>query len=240
MTADEVLLDGLATSGLALGAVGRGELETAVPSCPGWTVAELIRHTGTVHRWADKRLRTSLGQEPRPRVDPPHGAALLDWFDEGVEAVLATLANSDLDGPCDTWAGERTRRWWLRRLAHETTIHAWDATVSLGTPFRADGELAADGIDELFEVFLARVAPAGRESLTGTVHVHASDVPGEWLVTLDPEGASVRREHAKGDVALRGPAWSLLLVLWRRRPPADVEVFGDEDLAVGLVDALRV
>jgi hypothetical protein len=30
-----------------------GNLDTPVPSCPGWTVADLVAHTGAVHRiWA--------------------------------------------------------------------------------------------------------------------------------------------------------------------------------------------
>ena len=35
------------------------------------------------------------------------------------------------------------------------------------------------------------------------------------------------REHAKGDVALRGPASDLFLVLLGRAAPEAVEVFGD-------------
>jgi hypothetical protein len=37
----------------------------------------------------------------------------------------------------------------------------------------------------------------------------------------------VRREHAKADVAARGPAADLLLVCWRRRPVDTVDVVGD-------------
>ena len=39
---------------------------TPVPSCPEWTVADLVKHTGTVHRWAGRMLR-DLASE---RVDP--------------------------------------------------------------------------------------------------------------------------------------------------------------------------
>ena len=31
--------------------------ELAVPSCPGWNVADLALHLGTVHRWADQLVR---------------------------------------------------------------------------------------------------------------------------------------------------------------------------------------
>jgi hypothetical protein len=41
---------------------------------------------------------------------------------------------------------------------------------------------------------------------------------------------TVRREHARGDVAVRASASDLLLLLWRRIQPAAVEVLGDEGL----------
>ena len=42
-------------------------------------------------------------------------------------------------------------------------------------------------------------------------------------------GITVEPGHGKGDVAVRGPASDLLLVLMRRLPPGDpaVEVLGD-------------
>ena len=56
------------------------------------------------------------------------------------------------------------------------------------------------------------------------------DLPaGELTVRSTPSGITVQHGHAKGDVALRGPAVRLLLVLVRRLPPDDpsIEVLGD-------------
>ena len=53
-------------------------------------------------------------------------------------------------------------------------------------------------------------------------HVHAADVPdgtGEWLVSHDPAGITVRRVYEKGALALRGGSSDLLVLL--RRLPAD-------------------
>ncbi|MEU9007352.1 maleylpyruvate isomerase N-terminal domain-containing protein, partial [Streptomyces sp. NPDC048551] len=33
-------------------AAGRAGTEAPVPTCPGWRVSDLLRHTGAVHRWA--------------------------------------------------------------------------------------------------------------------------------------------------------------------------------------------
>jgi hypothetical protein len=69
-----------------------------------------------------------------------------------------------------------------------------------------------------------------------TVHLHATDAPAEWLLTLGP-GASceVQRGHAKGDLAVRGPIDALWLWATGRvstaTPTAGIEMFGDTSLA---------
>ena len=52
-------------------------------------------------------------------------------------------------------------------------------------------------------------------------------------VIAAPDGELVvERGHAKGDVAVRGPASTLYLMLWRRVPPnhPDLARFGDDTL----------
>jgi predicted lipid carrier protein YhbT len=75
---------------------------------------------------------------------------------------------------------------------------------------------------------MLHTAPAGP-----SIHVHCTDTEGEWLVQLPADGERVvTREHAKADVALRGPAEGLLLMLWGRldSAAADLEVIGDTDV----------
>src|ERR1700728_2339939 len=45
------LLASLASEGAALADAADGHLERPVPSCPEWDVAQLVIHTGGVHRW---------------------------------------------------------------------------------------------------------------------------------------------------------------------------------------------
>jgi uncharacterized protein (TIGR03083 family) len=120
---------------------------------------------------------------------------------------------------------------WLRRMAQETTMHRIDAEQATGVAGPVDAALAVDGIDELFDLFLPR-RHAGKATGDGeTAHVHATDAEGEWLLRLTGDGIAVERGHAKGDVAVRGPAGDLLLWLWGRRPVDGLEVFGDAGLA---------
>jgi hypothetical protein len=91
--------------------------------------------------------------------------------------------------------------------------------------------VAVDGVDELLAELGPLVFDAGAFGETGrTIHVHATDATGEWLVTIGADGYTVDREHAKGDVAARGPAAELLASLWGRRPLSALDTFGDADL----------
>jgi hypothetical protein len=123
-------------------------------------------------------------------------------------------------------------------MAFETAVHAWDGRGATGSarPFSAD--LAADGIDEHLGnlPFVLGDAAAG---LDATLHAHCTDVPGEWLVRRGPDGLAVSREHTRADVALRGPASDLFLVVLGRAPLERVEVLGDPTAVAAWRDLLH-
>jgi hypothetical protein len=83
-----------------------------------------------------------------------------------------------------------------------------------------------------------RVAPWKREDLRAlegagqTLHLHATDADGEWMITLDPDGYTWEHGHGKGTVAVRGRAADLLLLLYGRTAPTEdtFQVFGDTAL----------
>ena len=64
-----------------------------------------------------------------------------------------------------------------------------------------------------------------------TVHLHCTDTPRTRVASGSsrsrPTARRSTREHAKGDVAARGTASDLLLFLWGRVDPTQLEVFGD-------------
>jgi uncharacterized protein (TIGR03083 family) len=229
--------DGL---GLATAAEAAG-LDRPVPSCPGWTVADLVWHTGeVVWFWADDVEHRR--RDPTDYLEPerPADADLLAWYRAAVDRAVQVLGAADPAEEVWSWApGGGSVGWVQRRMAHEAAVHRWDAEHAAGTGWSPDAELAADGVDEFLDHFTGRTvedaAPVG-----GTVHLHCTDVEGEWLVEeTDPRGPlAFRREHAKGDVAVRAPAAGLLLLLWGRRRLDELEgaeVFGDADVAERLV-----
>ena len=226
-------LRALRREGDALAAAAeRSGLTASVEPCPGWTVADLLWHTGEVHHsWrtvAADRPSEMPAYEPPPR---PPDDQLLDWYRGEIDALEAVLRDADPSAPCWTWTSQHDVAWIQRRMAQETAVHRWDAEAAAGDPQPIDTSLAIDGIDEFLQFFRG-----AETSLDGTVHLHATDAEGEWLVRLAGGQVAVEQGHAKGDAAIRGAASDLLLVLWRRRSLDALEVFGDAALAQAFVD----
>lgn len=207
-----------------------GSFDEIVPSCPEWKLRDLLHHLGSHHRWVAGNLDVPPdGEMFPPRAQAPDDGAVADWLESGADALAAKLAAKDPATPCWTWVPfDRSVGFWARRTAHETAMHRWDAQNAAGTVDPIEADLAVDGIDEylgLLPAFRGRSFPDA-----GSVHLHSTDAPGEWLVRFDGEGMHVTREHAKGDVALRGPASDLLLVFFGRKPSDAVDMFGDASL----------
>jgi uncharacterized protein (TIGR03083 family) len=219
---------------LADGAVAAG-LDARVPSCPEWDTADLLEHIGTVHRWAAMSAQREPGgafrssREAGIEVPPPD--ARVAWVREGASLLADTLASLDPETPAWTFLPPHNVGFWRRRQAHETTMHRVDAQLAAGSmPNPIDAAFAADGIDEL--LWLLPQRPRA-EPITGageTIHLHCTDVEGEWLIRLGADGLEVTREHAKGDVAVRGTASALLCWTMGRGPEDVLEVFGDATL----------
>ena len=104
-----------------------------------------------------------------------------------------------------------------------------------GTAASIDAEAAADSVDEILAITLPWGVRADKP-LAGTVHLHCTDVDGEWFIAADGQ---VDRTHAKGDVAIRGTASDLLLGLYTRVPLEELDVIGDAALARELLDRIN-
>jgi uncharacterized protein (TIGR03083 family) len=119
-----------------------------------------------------------------------------------------------------------------RRLLHETLVHRWDLENAVGNKMPTDAAVASDCIDEFLVSFVV-----GRKSdnhlPAGSVHLHCTDTEGEWLLQFSDQGIELTREHAKGDVAIRGKAEDLARLLWRRMHlnAGAFEVFGNVEVA---------
>jgi uncharacterized protein (TIGR03083 family) len=217
-----------------LTSTGAADLDRRVPTCPGWTLEQLVGHLGRVHRRATSYLTEGAPTEIEPA---PAGPAVVDWTRAGTAGLLAALdARTGSDEPVASWGGTRPAGFWHRRMAIETVLHRCDAQSAAGGITPVDTALAVDAVDELFDVVLPFRPPTGLGAAGETIHLHATDPDleahggGEWLLTLSGDEVAVERRHAKGDVAVRGAASDLLLVLYGRVDPGRCDVFGDAAL----------
>jgi len=242
----EIFYAEIASSTAALAVlVDSEDPQLPIPSCPEWTLRQLATHVGRAHRWAGQIVATRSAEMiafrsvPDGRM-PDDPAARGHWLTSGAAGLVDVLREAGQDRVW-TFDGLGPASFWARRMAHETLVHCADAQLAAGEQVAMPAELAADAIDEWLTVISAPLTGqpdprAGALPQGRTLHVHATDSElgqaGEWLVMHTPDGVSVRAGHDRGDVAVTGPAASLLLVLLRRQPSDDpsVRVFGDQQL----------
>src|SRR5260221_2969236 len=105
-------------------------LEAPVPTCPGWTVADLLEHVGRVHRWAlvNAVRRPDEGQLPFAALEAaPPPEARFEWVRAGVAPLVAVLEARAPDTPTWTFLPPKTAAFWPRRQGNEVTLHRIDA-----------------------------------------------------------------------------------------------------------------
>lgn len=214
--------------------IATDQLDLDLAHLDGWTVRSVVGHTGWVLRFAAESL-TSTPENPPSRAavpEPPPGDDVISWFSESWKLADAALQALSGDETRPTFTGPQPASWWLRRLAIEVAVHRWDAESAWMDPTPIDGPLAVDGVDEILDVFAPQRMQFSTLNGAGeTVHLHSTDESdGEWFMTYRPESVEWERSHTKGDVAARGTASDLLLLLWGRVPPSKLEIIGDGSL----------
>lgn len=193
--------------------VAESDPTAAVPSCPGWTVADLVDHLGGVHQWARHAVVAgSPDGEPVPAPTDQDAPGLAQWYAGHARDLVATLAAAGDDGPAWIFGdGPATAGWWVRRQSHETLMHTRDllGAGAREAAWELDPALAWDGVDEVASMFYPRQVRLGRtEPLSGTLRLIATD--------LEADGIDL----GAGDpvVEVEAPAADVLLMLWGRAP----------------------
>ncbi|WP_033825106.1 maleylpyruvate isomerase family mycothiol-dependent enzyme [Kitasatospora sp. MBT63] len=223
-------------------AVRDADPATPVPTCPGWTLADLVRHAGSVQRWFAVLLRQRVQQPPTSReVDlrlPEAASGYPDWLLDSAAEAADAFAAGDPDEPMWAWGADQHARFWVRRMLFETLVHRVDAELALGLPATVDHDLAVDGVDEfLVNLPFAAVFAPGTAQLRGadrTIRFGCTDGGDEWLVRLRPDGFGVDPDGAgaTADATVLGTAADLLLLLYGRldRTAGGFELAGDQEL----------
>lgn len=216
-------------------------MQAPVPSCPDWTITDLVFHLGTIHRWVEHLVRVrASARMPSSEMGLSAGPADDAWIREGGNVLASTLRSTDPATPMWTWGADHHVAFWSRRQLHETLVHRVDLEIAVGADSRVDPTIAADAIEE----FLTNLAPAATFSpnvrlLRGNgerLAVRATDTDAAWTILLTPAGFSVSagcNGSVPAAVSLSGPALPLLLVLYRRQPLSTetITIEGDRQVA---------
>lgn len=213
------------------------DMSAAVPSCPDWTVKDLVEHTSRVY--LHKVAATELGREPDDWPPDLSGFATpIAAFEDAYARLTNMFATHDPSDHSGTWyEPDQTVGFWIRRMAQETVIHRRDAELAADDPTPADVELAIDGIDELLECFVSYPTKTWNDECRpflepadgDTLLVDAGNA--SWLAAIHTSGVEVTRPDAVDDATVRvsGAPSDVLFWLWNRHASADgdVEVVGD-------------
>jgi hypothetical protein len=181
-----------------------------VPTCPGWTVRDLVAHVGAAHRSTAAMLRAESERLVEPVAGDP-----MEWLRDGAIELVEAITRSP-------------QEFWARRACHQTTLRAVDALAAVfGRPPEAAEtwiatDLAVDGIDEVLTGFATRPTSRLRCDEESVLVAAPDDAPDWWLVRVGPHpavaqrGTGPRPEVPAADWELTGPAVALYLALWDR------------------------
>jgi uncharacterized protein (TIGR03083 family) len=206
------------------------DLDARVASCPEWTLGDLVYHVGAVHRFwtwvAGERIQRIESDDDVPARPQPDDADLVDWFRNGSDALLATIASPDPSTPVWSWTAQHDMAFIQRRMPQETAVHRWDAESALGGSSPIDEALAADGVDEFF--LLVRDNHEPGDERVGLV---ATDSGDRWTAHVTADDIGIHKGMVDVSATLSGTASDLLLVLWRRLPLSALTVDGEAEVA---------
>ncbi|MCZ4103593.1 maleylpyruvate isomerase family mycothiol-dependent enzyme [Streptomyces sp. H39-C1] len=229
-------------------------LDAQVPTCPGWTLFDLVKHLGGRDRfWA---AIVGAGPADAPPAEaaaaraalevPREREALLAWLAASTQVLLSALREAGPDAGCWAWWSAlqtpRTSGGVARHRVQETTVHTYDAQLAGGAPQPLPLEVALVGVEEfLFTVCAAQSAWPHKPT---AFDFHAAEGR-SWRLTVDGDGARTTRipvpTAATGEdsdaagASIHGTASELVLYLYDRIQADSLQVDGD----AGLLDLLR-
>ncbi|AHH98163.1 maleylpyruvate isomerase family mycothiol-dependent enzyme [Kutzneria albida] len=226
-------------------------LDAQVPTCPEWTLFDLVRHLGQGRRsWAATiAAGPAATAKSAPQGDPAaprERAALAAWLAASTQELLDALREAGPDRGCWTWWGAsqspRTCGAVARHQLQEIAVHTYDAQLILGAPRPLPDEVALDGVEEFLFTCCATTSAWPHKP---TAFDFRTTEGQSWRLTVDGDGARSTRLPAPGTaadegpeaagVSVRGTASDLVLFMYDRIPADSLRIDGD----AGLIDLLR-
>jgi uncharacterized protein (TIGR03083 family) len=209
---------------------GSPDLDARVPSCPDWSLRDLVKHLTQVHRfWAAAVMAGPSGKPPT--VAPAEDTLSADLLAGSAAATQELIAALRAAGPaagCWTWWGDSdvpmTSGAVARHQVREAAVHAFDAQLTTGTPQPVPPVIALDGIAEFIDVSHGTAGPWPHKPVR--IGLHAAEGR-SWLLDLTASGSHVIDDQHETAADLHGSASDLLLTLHGRLPLDSLRSEGD-------------
>lgn len=219
-----------------------------VPTCPDWTVLDLLKHLTQVHGfWAavigDRLTGPAIDEFERTRPALPDDPAQLQDLRRAATADLMNALNGR-DSREQAWSWfppDQTVDFTWRMQTHEATMHRVDAELAAGMPISPiDPDVAVDGISHMMDVMWAWAPIDAARRVTGTVEIRATDTGHRWLAntirwsgsawgqTFTDQPGGARVEVGEPGASISGTAENLDLLLWTRADRS-IDRLGDPD-----------
>ncbi len=223
--------------------------DAEIPTCPGWTMRNLVIHTGAVHRYAFDNLTHNRNDWPESSLEEfagehPTNQDLVGWFRSGANELVNALRTTPEDHQTFAFLpAPSPLAFWARRQAHETAIHRVDAQSASGEVSPIASDLAADGIDEMLTGFAVRPSKNRPDARICSLLVSPTDSDQKWLVTMGPDGVTTMRnpvDVSNAQATVIGTASDLNLVVWNRTQFATIAIAGDSTVLDQWTKTVRI
>ena len=230
-----------------------------VPSCPDWTLADLVEHVGSTQQWV-AALTEGRVVEPQAAFAvawekaPAQPTAWTDWLHRSADRAAAAFAEASSGAEIfDPSGGGDGLTFWQRRLFGEISVHRIDAALTVGEPYELSAPLAGVAVDDWLDTISSAGwsanVPGFADAMRGdgqTVAWVADDIERSWILRRGEAPLTLTRDGgapvATADATVRAAAVDLLHVVSRRRPLTEdtaCEVTGDRTELVRLIDNMR-
>jgi uncharacterized protein (TIGR03083 family) len=216
--------EAIAEHSAGLATAADGNLEAEVEHCPGWRVADLVRHVTEVHWFwatiAEERLSIPPEDDQRPAGAPTE--QLIETFRAGADRLVNVLRAANGEDAVWTWApAQQDIAFITRHQVQEAAVHHWDAVHAAGGNLVIAAPVAADAIAEFLTFSVSSDAdPADpvRPDLNGRFALRGSDVDAGWTISDGNAPGTIKYETSTtpGVPAVTATASDLLLWLYGR------------------------
>lgn len=203
-------------------------LSEPVPSCPGWTVADVVSHTGYVYVHKVRVMADGAWPEQWPPttyddLEP------IEFLRLAKDELFEEFSRHDPGEQTATFGADTTIMFWARRMALEIAVHRYDCELAHDDGCAVAEDLALDGIDELLKVFLAGdyLDPANPTEHPVDAAVAVLAAGRRWVADVHDKSITVSDGPGDSIATVSGSPADVFLWMWGRRDDAAVTFDGD-------------